>query len=385
MYWVKAFIIYVIAFIVVAVVNIDKISLWADEEFKGQNGSPVFKVVRKVKRAYRTSSVADYSAGFDCLLSRAFNDNYKSSLDCPGDKLWPDKTAAAAAREAYERLNHPELKGLRPIDQDELIAALKIPDPVSIPYPGPMQPVITPEPESAPEPMQPVIVPAKLEGPHRILVVGDSLAIGLALSLRRAVVSYKDIVLIDEGKVSSGLANPRYYNWEKALTKFIDKYNPNIVVVMMGANDAKYIKLNEKPRPPDAKNKSWPQVFSDRVERFLNILNEKGILNYWVGLPVMGDPTYAKQARAMNDIIIAECGKFASSRYLDTWPVLTDENGEYASFLRDEDGRKHKVRANDKIHFSVHGGDFLARHFFKSIAKDVALSPKKDAAESTVQ
>lgn len=384
MNWLKAYIIFLIAFLAAAFVNIDRISLWADEQFKGQYGSPVFKVIRKTKTLYRGSAASIYSGRLDCMLSGVFNENYRSSLNCDQNgNLMPD--ALAEDEDEYLHLSQPVLKDMKSIGQKELLAALELSQPPA----GAPAPVGVTSNKGAPDdlpskpakPVETTLAPAQLPPPHRILVVGDSLAIGLALSLRRAVTGFDEMVLIDEGKVSSGLANPRYYNWEKALQALVDKYDPNIVVVMMGANDAKYIKLNEKPRPPDAKNKSWPQVFSMRVEGFLDVLAEKNILSYWVGLPIMGDPVYAQQAQVMNSIVKNECDAFPNARFLDTWDVLADETGEYATFLKDGEGVKVKVRANDKIHFTVSGSDLLVRFFFKAIAKDVALKPK--TAEET--
>ncbi len=436
MNWLKAYIIFVIAFLVTAFVNIDRISLWTDEAFKGQYGAPAFKIVRKAKSLYRGSAVAAYSGKIDCSLSGYFNDNYRSGLACDQDGN-PVASADDEFEDEYQRLSQPVLKDIRPVEQDELLAALElIPaqppggSPLetpgspgtglsqdaaqtsgqtfgqasglaSGPAPGqtPGQPAVPGDaaaallspnaarpggPGAANPPLRPVevgIASAPLPPPHKILVVGDSLAIGLALSLRRAVTGFDDMILIDEGKVSSGLANPKYFNWEKALISLVEKYEPNIVVAMMGANDAKYIKLNEKPRPADAKNKSWPQVFSMRVESFLDILAQKNILTYWIGLPIMGDAVYAQQAQAMNVILKDACAKFSNAHFLDTWTVLADDKGEYSTFLPTPGGSKVKVRANDKIHFTVAGSDILTRFFFQTIAKDVALRPK--VAEET--
>ena len=149
---------------------------------------------------------------------------------------------------------------------------------------------------------------------------------------------------------------------------------------MMGANDAKYINVNEKPRSPGNPNKTWPEVFSMRVEDFLTAMQEKNIRNYWIGLPVMGDAPYAKQVEIMNDIVKTEAAKFRNSTYLDTWTLLADDQGNYSTFLPNDKGVKIKVRANDKVHFTVAGGDILAQAFLAALAKDVEIVAKKPAA-----
>ena len=78
----------------------------------------------------------------------------------------------------------------------------------------------------------------------------------------------------------------------------------------------------------------------------------------------------------MNDIVKAECDKAKLSHFLDTWSLLTDEQGNYSTFLPNDKGVKIKIRANDKVHFTVAGGDILAHYFLTQLAKDVELRPK---------
>lgn len=113
-----------------------------------------------------------------------------------------------------------------------------------------------------------------------------------------------------------------------------------------------------------------------RVENFLAALSEKNVPSYWIGLPIMGDPAYAKQAQVMNTIIQGECAKVKSSHFMDTWSLLTDDQGNYSTFLPNDKGVKIKIRANDKVHFTVAGGDILAHYFLTQLAKDVELRPK---------
>jgi hypothetical protein len=377
MSWKKACFIYCLALAVTMLANIEKVSVWTDDHFADGWASPVTRHVRQVRNFCRETGLTGYTRKLDCLLAPYFDETYKNSLACRDEP-----TTEKAEESLRDRLdpNQPILKGDAPVDTVSLLAALSPPRP----------PLSQPEDdaggtESAPsltrqDPTSQSLVAGKGLSPRKILVVGDSLAIGLSLSLRRSVVDLADVELIEEGKVSSGLANPKYYDWEKALRVFVDKYAPDLVVIMMGANDAKYINLNEKPRPAGSTNKTWPEVFSMRVENFLSALQAKNIRNYWIGLPIMGDAPYARQAQVMNDIVKEECGKFSSSRYLDTWNLLTDDQGNYATFLPNEKGVKIKVRANDKVHFTVAGGDILAQFLLGAVGKDVELRPKTPGA-----
>jgi len=374
MSWKKACVIYCVALAVAALVNIEKVSVWTDEHLSETPLASLTREVRQVRNVWRESSTGRLSKRVDCALAPYFDGTYKNTLACqetPGPGATED-----ALRQRMDPAQ-PVLKADEPVDTTALLAALSSPPAGkagmanAIPH---TRPGDTATQQSAQD--QASLVASKGPAPHKILVVGDSLAIGLSLSLRRSVAALDGVELIGEGKVSSGLANPKYYDWSKALRVFLNKYSPDVVVVMMGANDAKYINLNEKPRPAGSPNKTWPEVFSMRLGDFLAALAEKNVPSYWIGLPIMGDPSYAKQAQVMNDIIKSECAKAKSSHYLDTWKLLTDDQGNYSTFLPNAKGVKIKVRANDKIHFTVAGGDILARSFLATLAKDVVLRPK---------
>jgi hypothetical protein len=394
--WLPAFCVYVTAFVVVGFINIEKITLWAEDRIEETHSSRLLRGLRAVREFYRGSPAAPLLATADKALAPLFHDTYKSTpVSGEVAAAADDDAAATRTEDPYDAVRRPTIKTMRPLGRDQLLAALDLSpeketssqadmpsDPAvpaaAIPTAAPSQATL-PSPGPATDRDQTTsLTQGKIEPPHTVLVVGDSLAIGLSLSLRRAVNEYQDVTLIEEGKVSSGLANPKYFNWEKALATFVEKYSPTMVVVMMGANDAKYINLNEKPRDPGSPNKTWGEVFAMRLDAFLDIPAKRDLPVFWVGLPVMGDPIYAKQAQAMNDIVRTECGKYPNCRFLDTWNLLCDPEDIYATFLKNDKGVKVKVRANDKVHFTVAGGDILAQSFFEQASRNVVFREKTD-------
>ena len=385
MSWKKACLVYLIALVVTMLANIEKVSVWVDDRLADGPASETARQVRRVRNLWRETGLAASWRQLDCAMAVYYDETYKNNLACREE---PASDAAEAALRERLDPNQPLLKPDEPIDADSLLAVLSPPrSPLAEPGDETGPAPATGTKAAAPDPglSGQTLTQGKAPAPRKILVVGDSLAIGLSLSLRRSVAELDSVELIEEGKVSSGLANPKYYDWGKALRVFLDKYKPDVVVIMMGANDAKYINVNEKPRPPGSPNKTWPEVFSMRVEDFLSALQEKNIRNYWIGLPVMGDAPYARQVQIMNDIVMTECAKFKNSRYLDTWSLLADDQGNYSTFLANEKGVKIKVRANDKVHFTVAGGDILAQTFLTTLARDMEISPKKQAAAGKPQ
>jgi hypothetical protein len=220
-----------------------------------------------------------------------------------------------------------------------------------------------------------------------VLVVGDSLAVSLAVSLEKAFREYDGLTMIPKGKIASGLQNPQYYNWEQALARFVDEYDPQLVVVMMGANDAKYLALDPQSPEPAALPDKRRSAYENRLKKFLSVMDERGVRSYWVGLPVMGDPDLANKSQALNAIVRQACQVSAHARFLDTWKMLAGPEGAYSQHITDPTGHVVRVREGDKIHFSTAGGDIIVKAFLKEMGENIQLPPKaaRQVAEAPTQ
>lgn len=224
----------------------------------------------------------------------------------------------------------------------------------------------------------------RLTPPLNVLVVGDSLAIALAVSLEKALKDYEGLSLTARGKIASGLFNPQYYNWEQALSQFIAEHEAKLVVVMMGANDAKYLSLDPAAPEPVALADKRRWVYETRLKKFLAVMDQKGVSSYWIGLPVMGDPDLAAKSRALNAIVREGCDGASLARFLDTWDLLCGPEGGYVQHLTTPAGQRVRVREGDKIHFSVAGGDIIVKALLRDAEQMVELRPKggKEMAEA---
>ena len=64
----------------------------------------------------------------------------------------------------------------------------------------------------------------------RVVVIGDSLATGLGVYLERA--TKPSLVRVSrQGRISTGLARPDYFDWPAALTEIVNKFRPDLIVV----------------------------------------------------------------------------------------------------------------------------------------------------------
>ncbi len=213
--------------------------------------------------------------------------------------------------------------------------------------------------------------------PLRVLVVGDSFAEDIELGLARAFDS-GTVRLIEKGEHSTGLSRPDYFNWPLELSTDTARYRPDVVVVMLGGNDPQAVQTpsGDAIARFGVGDKRWGQAYRARVDRFVREATAEGAHVAWVGLPVMQDPAFSHNIRALDDIYGEETAKYPGVLFLDTWGLFTDGNGHYSAYLPDAKGDLQLVRDGDGIHLTAAGNDRLANALLKAMERRWKLSPK---------
>lgn len=193
--------------------------------------------------------------------------------------------------------------------------------------------------------------------PRKILLVGDSFAVGLGLTLPQSLGQASPIALSSRGKVSSGLNSPHFYDWEQALTEFLNTEKPDALVVMLGGNDAK----NGRGTP------QWADDFTAKAKRFLDIAGAHGVKIYWVGLPPMREKAYSQRAWTTNEAMRAACGRAASCRFIDSWDLFADASGRFCA-KKSISGKAVSLRGKDGVHFTTAGSRLLTDRIVLAMA-----------------
>ena len=346
--------IYALALAVAVLVQFDRVESWLGSRFEQGLPGWAHELVLNVDALYQSTGLATAGLELDCATAPLFGGTYKNTYRCEQPVLAElDGQAPEASGGMQSALACPPAQAQGQGDQAVLATAT------------------VPAPQAKLK-----AAPPHLRLPCDVLVVGDSLAIALSGSLERIFKRYDGLTMIPKGKVASGLQNPQYYDWEQALRQFLKEYNPGLVVVMMGANDAKYLTLDPQSSEPCALADKRRGVYEARLARFLAVLEEKGVTSFWIGLPVMGDQDLSAKSHALNAIVAQACAGTAHSRFLDTWSLLADAGGNYAQHVVDGSGKRVKVREGDKIHFSPAGGDIIAKAFLTDVGSMIELKPK---------
>lgn len=214
-------------------------------------------------------------------------------------------------------------------------------------------------------------VPSKPVVPKRpdakvILVLGDFFAGSLADGLKASLSDVATLRVVDESKDLSGFVRDDIVNWSAKLPVLIEDMKPSYVVVMLGANDRRAIKLDEtqlKKGSPE-----WFTTYGERVDRLASSLKAMGVRYSWVGLPPVRRKNMSKDYLKLNEIF----GKAAGSetgKFVDIWDGYSDADGNYSRSGPDVSGQIVLLRRKDGINLSRAGRERLAYYVEGPIVK----------------
>ena len=212
-----------------------------------------------------------------------------------------------------------------------------------------------------PETLTPVIRTPTVDNPLRIWIGGDSVSQVLGQQTAKAAESTGLFKATLDGRVSTGLAVPSFFNWPEHFAKDVvpvGEPNPyDVMVLQFGANDGQNIQLDDgtvlKRFTPE-----WYAEYQSRVGKTMDLLkspdNDRLIL--WTAPPPMGPNTGVHGQDKIGWIIWTEAQKRPWVRFTDFWPFFTDANLNFQHSLANADGQVRGMRQKDDVHFSDAGG-----------------------------
>lgn len=219
--------------------------------------------------------------------------------------------------------------------------------------------------------------PALPEEPYKVLMLGDSLvATGLGALLEKKLDAHPHIVCYRKGKSSSGLARPDFYDWIDQAKRQVEFRQPDLVIVILGGNDGQDLtrRAGQDKRIP-WKHEDWADGYRARMDAFLAEVTgpERKVL--WFGLPYMGLRSLEKKLELIRSVqkeAVEALGE--TGVYFDTVPFVTTEDGEMLTTAKvGPKGKSQALRAEDKIHFTMAGSEYLALHLYPQVLEVLEL------------
>ncbi len=234
-------------------------------------------------------------------------------------------------------------------------------------------------PTGSPTPQKPPKKTTKIRTPTptdelRVAVVGDSLAAGLGVYMERVLRPTLTRVT-KQGRISTGLARPDYFNWPAALKQIMDGYHPDLVVVMLGVNDNQPLQTPGGQVQTQIGTFQWPKAYAERVRSFAKIAVDAGAHVVWVGLPIVSQKERWTLFQRQNDIFERVAKSEPNIAYVDTWDRFAAPDGGYTPFYH-EGGKVELIRESDGIHFNGTGYELVAQSVVQAAVDAFHLTPK---------
>ena len=209
--------------------------------------------------------------------------------------------------------------------------------------------------------------------PLRVWIGGDSLTseFGPALSDRLARTNRAEVDV--EFRFSTGLARPDFFNWPGRLRSIAEKEDPDVFVVMFGANDGQNIEVRGEVLAFGSAE--WRTEYARRVDSVMDRLAINGRTLYWVGQPIMRSAEFDAKMAALNDVYREQAEGREDVEYIDTRELFSLDGG-FAAYLEDASGTSTLMRQQDGVHLTRAGGERLATVLMRRIATrwDLPLS-----------
>ncbi|MSO37354.1 MAG: DUF459 domain-containing protein [Acidimicrobiia bacterium] len=207
------------------------------------------------------------------------------------------------------------------------------------------------------------------EDPLKLWIGGDSLAGALGPTLGEMTAETGVVAPQYDSRPSSGLINPGFFDWEEHAIEQMDELDPEAVVFIVGTNDA--VGHNEKKAVE----------YERQTVRMMRILRGSGRPVLWINVPNMRDEDLERGAIEVNEIHRRAASRFNDVTIVDAHTLFSDENGDYAQRLVDDEGNELSMRASDGIHLSQAGADRLARFTFSLLDEEWNVSEQADPTQ----
>ena len=201
-----------------------------------------------------------------------------------------------------------------------------------------------------------------IEGPPRVSIYGDSLTAGFG-SVLKSTLDREGVTTFLATKGSSGLSQPRFFDWPNHLNVWVPQENADVVVIGLGANDGQDVYVNDVSYSTN--DPEWAVEYQRRVAEVITLVTSQGRSLVWVGTPDAKAKGFRNNLSilrtATKNAVEAARTTGADVVYIDTWSLFLGLDGNYSQYVIDPtDGERKKSRDSDGFHLSLAGNKILA-------------------------
>jgi hypothetical protein len=214
-----------------------------------------------------------------------------------------------------------------------------------------------PRRQAAPPAAPSVAAVEKSEDARKILVLGDFVAGGLGEGLNVAFAENAEVIITSRTNGSSGLVRDDYFDWPGRIAGVLEEEQPDIVILMIGANDRQQMVVDGRREEP--RSEAWMNEYESRVRKLATAVREHEAHLVWVGTVPFRFRNMTSDMIAFNDLY-RRVAEETGGEYVDVWGGFVDEDGNFTSHGPDMNGQPAQLRAEDGINITRAGKRKLA-------------------------
>ncbi len=217
--------------------------------------------------------------------------------------------------------------------------------------------------------------------PSNILLVGaSSMRASLGRNLRKALQGWNgqsaERMINLHAKLGTGLSRPDVYDWNTVTQDLIGEYKPDMVIAQFVGNDCQTLVTPQGTKSVPFSNSKWKEQYKQRVLDYIAMIQDQGIDVVMIGMPMVDSKRFQKRLKVANQQV-KEAAEEKDVLFIDTWEFPLDSKGNLLKELRIK-GRTYAFRHQDGIHFTRHGGAYMATKIYNKILQTYHLPEKKD-------
>jgi hypothetical protein len=216
--------------------------------------------------------------------------------------------------------------------------------------------------------------------PVRVLLIGDSIMNQAGAFVEEELEGHEDIgdvVVTNKGRNGTGLLTPDVFDWQAGAARYISDVDPDIVVVLFVGNyTSENLWVNEGGAEIEGYTDEWFDEWEREARDLQATLVSAGADIYWVNPPPMMAEEGERRVTYFRQIHRGIAEDWTDTVLIDGTSVLSDESGNYAFELPDENGIFEQMRSIDSVHLTTAGAEVLAREIARQVVPSVLVAQR---------
>jgi len=200
----------------------------------------------------------------------------------------------------------------------------------------------------------------------QVCILGDSMMKSVARAYEKQAARTDGVTAKSFSSIGSGLARLDLLDWHAKVSAAVAEQHPDVVVVLMGANDNQPMKANGLVLPFGTPE--WETEYAARATKAIDIMITGGVERiFWIGLPDMRDQSLQRDVQQINTIFQKVAQSRPQVEYLETQTVFSKTPGEFSPYIIQATGMPLPVRSGDGTHLNHKGAKLLADIIMKKV------------------